>query len=204
MQCNTLYVPMQCTVCLSAPYCVSQCNALCDSVQCTACPSAIHCMSQCSALCPCAVHFVSQCNVCLWYAHRNRIDLFPQVEWCCLGIFLCREQILRAYIHPVIVTMPFTMAAIQVCNKTQSVIVNVIIGYNRYRAQSTLEEQGKPVFRTDKSHSFLGKLEQGICSSFEQMSGGKQSPRRPFFSKNGRPSPLQDSNLHNIFRHLMY
>ena len=64
-QCSALCVSVQCTVCLSALYCVSQCNALCDSVQCTACPSAIHCMSQCSALCPCAVHFVSQCNVCL-------------------------------------------------------------------------------------------------------------------------------------------
>ena len=44
---------------------------------------------------------------------------------------------------------------IQVCNKTQSVIVNGIIGYNRYRAQSTLEEQGKPVIQQTKARVFL-------------------------------------------------
>ena len=105
---------MQCTVCLSALYCVSQCNALCDSVQCTACPSAIHCMSQCSALCPCAVHFVSQCNGCLLSIDCCVLSLVCAQKWnrlvsssrvVLLGNFSAQRAVTHSSHTPVIVAM---------------------------------------------------------------------------------------------------
>ena len=99
-------------MCISALYLVSQCNALCDSVQCTACPSAIHCMSQCSALCPCAVHFVSQCNV---YLLTAVLSLVCAQKWNILvspgrvvlfGEFSVQRAVTHSLRTPVIVTMP--------------------------------------------------------------------------------------------------
>ena len=113
-QCSAMCVLVQCTVFHSALYCVSQCNALCDSVQCTACPSAIHCMSQCSALCPCAVHFVSQCNVCLLTAVlplvcAQKWNILISPVWMVLfGHFSAQRAVTHSQHTPVIVTMTMT------------------------------------------------------------------------------------------------
>ena len=57
------------------------------------------------------------------------------------------------------------------------VIVFFIIGHDRNRAQDTLEEYGKPVFRDRHKPHFLQKCKQGTRSSVERMADGERKPK---------------------------
>ena len=93
----------------------------------------------------------------------------PCTEWLKTHMALWRSR----HLKPII----------QVCNKTQSVIVNVIIGYDRYRAQSTHEDEENQFSGQTSAVIFFENVNRNTvhllngCQTGSEAQGGHSSQR---------------------------